>query len=164
MMRKLKQFIIKNKQLTTLAVILLVVIVFCTIIVFAHPELISIWKGEFTQEGWNNFSWLRYRIVDDVEVKIDIWDLSKEEISRILGPDEGYIGSGDSREILSYEIRLRIQIWLPTLKNISSPHSFEAVNFCTKALRTNNINVSTRQFTTLKNRNDALSIGVPLFL
>ena len=88
---------------------LLVLVIIIAVYLICTPELFSIWKGEFTQEGWSDFSWLRYKIIDDMEAKINIWSLSKEKIIDILGPDEGYVGARSNR-IISYEIRTRAPI------------------------------------------------------
>ena len=116
-MRKLKRFVHKHKLLTILAAVLLALLLASTLTLIVHPELISIWKGEFTQKGWDNFPGLRYNIVEDMETKIDIWNLSKEEIISILEPDdkENVDSNSDDRSFLRYVIRTRSNILITSL-------------------------------------------------
>ena len=108
----MKRFIVKHKITSVFILLLMTAIMFFAVTLIIHPELISIWQGEFTPEGWNNFPSLRYKIVDDMEEKIDIWNLSKEEIMDMLGPaDEEYIDfNGNDISYYQYVIRTRAPI------------------------------------------------------
>lgn len=104
----------KHKRLIIPTALLFVIIIFCVFILTLNAGLISIWKGEFTKEGWSNFPWLRHKIVSDMEAKIDIWNLSEAEMQSILGSaDEEYINSrGDGFSQYNYIIKTRSSVLL----------------------------------------------------
>jgi len=68
-------------------IVLLSVIVLSTVAfgLAKHYELDPIRRGEFTPELWDKYPKYRHYMVNDMAVKIDIWNLSKSEIISILG-------------------------------------------------------------------------------
>ena len=87
-------------------IILLILVIFVSIIYFLrHPGLLLILKGEFTQEGWNNYPSFRYKIIDDMEAKINIWNLTANEIIDILGSADSEYYTDDSIVYIHYLIK-----------------------------------------------------------
>ena len=62
-----------------------IVILITVASIWAHIEYSPIQRGEFSPQAWDRYPQLRHYMVEDMEVKIDIWNLSKSEIISILG-------------------------------------------------------------------------------
>ena len=71
-----------------LCIFLAVVLIFAIAVgILLYHEYGAIWRGEFTPEAWRDHPALRYKMIADMEQKIDIWHRTREEIYDILGPD-----------------------------------------------------------------------------
>ncbi|MDR1117525.1 MAG: hypothetical protein LBL09_04685 [Oscillospiraceae bacterium] len=84
----------KNRELLIFYIILI------TITVIGLPliirEIVSeikfdpIYKGEFTPEAWEMYPDLRHYMIKDMEKKLDIFNLTYDEIIGILGTNESH--------------------------------------------------------------------------
>ena len=85
-----------------LCIFLAVVFIFAIAVgALLYHEYGAIWRGEFTPEAWRDHPALRYKMIDDMEQKIDIWHRTREEIYDILGPDANYI-AGEQVDLSEY--------------------------------------------------------------
>ena len=100
-MTNIKLFILRHKIISLLIILVMISAIYLLI----HPELVLVWKGEFSQKGWYNYPSCRYRIIDDMEEKIDIWNLTAEEILDILGPADSEFYSDDCIVYIHYLIK-----------------------------------------------------------
>ena len=71
-----------------LCIFLAVVLIFAIVVgALLYHEYGAIWKGEFTPEAWRDHPALRYKMIADMEQKIDIWHRTPKKVYDILGPD-----------------------------------------------------------------------------
>ena len=78
----------KPRKVFRIVLISLLLIAIGSAVIFGlirHYELAPIRSGEFSPELWDKYPKHRHYMVEDMEVEIDIWNLSKSEIISILG-------------------------------------------------------------------------------
>ena len=85
--------IFRNKIfLVLLSIILLIAIVAG---IFRYIELAPIYRGEFTPEAWEKHPNLRRNMIEDMEEKIDISNLTVYGVIKVLGVNETEIWEGN---------------------------------------------------------------------
>ena len=84
-----------HRRLIAILIIVSIVMLlsFCTICIIRYYETAPIRRGEFTSELWDKYPKYRYKMIDDMEKKVDIWNLSQEEIVNVLGTNGVDFGS-----------------------------------------------------------------------
>jgi len=81
-----------------LSIAVLSTVAFC---IFRHYELEPIRRGEFTPELWDKYPQYRHKMIVDMEMEIDIWNLSRKEIISVLGTNAANIPESGT---ISYKI------------------------------------------------------------
>ena len=80
----------KNKKnIIVVSCLAFVMIVVAAIFIgVKYREISTIRQGEFTFSLWDKYSGYRYYMIEDMEKRIDIWNLSQEEIIEKLGTND----------------------------------------------------------------------------
>lgn len=103
----IKLFVKKNSVKLVLACIIFSIIIIVFVALGSRcKEISSIRKGEFESYLWNKYPDYRYYMVNDMEIKTDIWNLTQDEIIEKLGTyDMNELVSVDNKRIVSYVIK-----------------------------------------------------------
>ena len=83
-----------------------IIVAFCLLLmtgIILYVEFAPIMRGEFTPEAWARHPTLRYKMIDDMEEKIDIKNLTRDEITDILGTNA--VESSDDGLLVIYYTR-----------------------------------------------------------
>lgn len=86
--------------LKLIAITLLILMVIIILWLFSSGYLATM-SGEFDSAKWDRYPSMRYKMVDDMEIKIDIWNLTRDEIIIELGTNKY---DGNSLSYLRYYI------------------------------------------------------------
>ena len=77
--------------------LLFVTVVFC----FLHSTgNIATWSGKFDPDTWEKFPKMRHRMIEDMENRIDIYNLTRDEIVEVLGSNSADIGESGVRYLI----------------------------------------------------------------
>jgi hypothetical protein len=86
---------------TTPIIVFSVVIIGAILIFIKYAPIIT---GTFSTSAWDKYPHFRYRMIDDMEERMDIWNRSRSEIFEILGTE----GVNPETEYIGYLIRRTI--------------------------------------------------------